>query len=76
LRASPSGKGEDLVGGQLDVSGAAHPRNLIGRAVAVDDEPSAVLIQLELDLAARADASARRTASGIVTWPFCVTRMA
>ena len=53
--ASPSREGEDLVGSEFDVAGAAHLLDLAGDAIAVYDEPGALFVELKPDLAAGTD---------------------
>ena len=54
--ASLPGQREDLVCRQLDIAGAAHARDLASGAFAIDDKPSALGVELKLNVAARPDA--------------------
>lgn len=52
-RDSTAGQGEDFIGAQLALAGAAHAGDLPGGAVALEPHPRALLVELELDVAAR-----------------------
>jgi hypothetical protein len=46
-------KGEDLLGRHLPLTGAAYPADLPGCVIAVNEQASTVLIQMEIHVAAR-----------------------
>src|SRR5579862_374263 len=55
-RSSPTRQSENLVGAQIDITGAAHARDLTFDTLPADNQAGAVLVELELNLASGTDA--------------------
>jgi len=66
---------EDLIGAEINVAGASDPRDLSGSLTAVEDQAGAADVEFKRTSVPGLIPSARRTSSGIVTWPFWVTLM-
>src|SRR6202167_1552108 len=56
LNRSPAGQSEDLLGAHLALAGTAHATDLLGGSGGVDEQARAMIVELELDVAARLDA--------------------